>query len=251
LGDPKARREEGLWVAEGSHLAEEILRDNLPVRLWIFSERSEVPGSALRHLRTLAAERGQQALVVSDESFRGVSDTRTPQGVLCVVEAPVWSSHQIFARAGPLLALDAIQDPGNLGTLARSTEAAGGAGLLLGGSAVDAGNPKALRASAGSLLRLPTASFDDLAVEVRESGRTIYATTGSGGRPYDEVDLVRPFILMVGQEGRGLSPELVAIAEFQLTIPMVGEVESLNAATAASVILFEAARQRRHIDSRS
>ncbi|NTU59719.1 MAG: RNA methyltransferase, partial [Deltaproteobacteria bacterium] len=138
LRDPAARREAGLWVLEGPNLAEEALRSGLPVRLWVFAEG----GGAAGDLRAAASARGQESVVVSGEAFRGLSDTRSPLGVLCVVPAPRGTEEELFRRPGPVVALDGVQDPGNLGTLARSAEAAGAAGLLLGPSCVDAGNPK-------------------------------------------------------------------------------------------------------------
>lgn len=241
LQDGRLRKKSGLWVLEGHHLAEEAVKASLPVRLWVLT-----PQCARRDaLQAGADARGEDSVLVSEETFAGLSDTRTPQGVLCVVEAPDWDAARVLGGAGPVVALDGIQDPGNLGTLVRSAEAAGASGLLLGRSCVDAGNGKALRASAGSLLRLPVVAVDDLPNLLKESGAPVYSTSGHGGTPYDEVDLAKPFVLLIGQEGRGLSSEALAASTLTLTIPMVGSVESLNAATAASVILFEALRQRR------
>ena len=243
--EPKARREEGVWVVEGSKLAAEALSARLRVRLWVFAQGRVDSRPEVGELLAAAAGQGHEVLLVPDDVFRGLSDTREPQGVLCVVGAPSWTPADVAGGSGPLVALEGLQDPGNLGMLARSAEAAGAAGLLLGPETADPGNPKALRASAGSLLRLPTVAVDDLASEAFARGREVYALTGTGGVVYDQADLARPCLFLVGQEGRGLSPGLLARCSARLTIPMEGSVESLNAATAASVILFEAFRQRR------
>jgi TrmH family RNA methyltransferase len=189
--------------------------------------------------------RGDAVLEVGRSLMRKLSDTETPQGVLCVVEAPRWTAEEVLRGPGPTVVLDRLQDPGNLGTIVRSAEAAGASGVLLTPGCVDPGNPKALRASAGSLLRLPTAAASDVVSAIRGSGRSLIATTGRGGKPYDAVDLVSPLALIIGQEGSGVSDALSAAADLRVTIPLGGRVESLNAAAAATVILFEAARQRR------
>lgn len=243
--EPKTRREEGLWVVEGPRLVREALGARLTVRLWVFAEGRLGSRPDIRALWEAAASSGQECVVVSDDAFRGLADTREPQGVLCVVEMPRWAPADFEGVPGPVVVLDGLQDPGNLGTLARSAEAAGAAALVLGRETADPGNPKALRASSGSLFRLPFLAVDDVQGVLEGSGRNVYGTTGRGGVPYDQVDLSRPFFLLVGQEGRGLSPELVSRCSRLVTIPMGGGVESLNAATAAAVLLFEAGRQRR------
>jgi TrmH family RNA methyltransferase len=243
--EPKARRREGLWVGEGVRLAEEILREGLRVQLWVLARGWGEGDSRDAEIRRIIETERQEVLEVSGSLLREVADTRSPQGVLCVFDAPRWTLESALAGPGPALVLDGLQDPGNLGTLARSAEAAGAAGLLLAPGSVDPGNPKALRASAGSLLRLPWVVAEDAVTVLQGSGRMLTATAGHGGEPYDRADLVRPFALLIGQEAGGLSSGLRDAAVRILTIPMAGRTESLNAATAAAVILFEAARQRR------
>lgn len=242
--DPKARRAEGLWVAEGVRLAEEVLRAGMPVALWVVAQGWGREGRDAA-LRGVAEGRNDPWVEVEPHVLASLADTRSPQGVLCAFRAPAWSLGDVTAGAGPVLVLDRLQDPGNLGTLARSAEAAGAAGLLLAPGSVDPGNPKALRASAGSLLRLAHAASDDPLRTLRAAARAVATTALAGGVPYTEADLRKPFALLIGQEGSGVSRELAEAADLVLTIPMAGQVESLNAATAASVILFEAARQRR------
>lgn len=214
------------------------------VRLWAMTPGWGRSDPREGRLRCTVEDRGDAIVELSPGLMRQVADTQTPQGILCAFEAPTWTPDAALAGLGPVLVLDGLQDPGNLGTLARSAEAAGAAGLVITPGSVDPGNPKALRASAGSLLRIPCVVVPDPLPLVEASGRRLVATTGRGGKPHYEADLCRPFALLVGQEGAGLSPDLFREADFQLTVPMGGRVESLNAATAAAVILFEAARQR-------
>lgn len=238
------RREQGFWIAEGVRLAEEVLRQGKGARLWVLAE-----GWGARDARAAAvceaiSRRGDEVVEVGAGLVRELSDTQTPQGILCAVEAPRWRAEDVFEGSGPVVLLDRIQDPGNLGTIVRSAEAAGAAGVLLTPGCVDPGNPKALRASAGSLLRLPVATVADPAASIREAGRLLAATSGRGGVPYHRADLTRPLALLIGQEGAGVAASLGGAADLTLTVPMAAGVESLNAAAAAAVILFEAARQR-------
>lgn len=243
--DRRARRREGLWVAEGVRLAEEVLREGLPVRLWVLEEGWGTAGGREGRVRAWLEARGDQVLEVKRGLLRAVADTETPQGVMGVFAAPTWSTERVLAGDGPVVVLDRLQDPGNLGTIARTAEGAGACGLLLGPGCADPGSPKALRASAGALLRLPAARVDDPIALLRGAGRTLYATAGQGGAVYDEARFVSPLALLLGQEGGGLNPRWRGAAELLLTIPMAGRLESLNVASTAAVILFEAARQRR------
>jgi len=244
-GDRRARRAEGLWVAEGLRLAEEVLREDLEARLWVLEEGWGAGGGREAAVRGAARSRGDPILEVRRGLLREVADTETPQGVVVVFRAPAWDPSQVVAATAPVVVLDRLQDPGNLGTLARTAEGAGAAGLLLTPGCTDLGSPKALRASAGALLRLPAVAVEDPLPLLRASGRSLYATAGKGGTPYDRADLSRPFALLLGQEGSGLSPDLAQAADLLLTVPMGGRLESLNVSATAAVVLFEAARQRR------
>lgn len=250
-GDRRARRREGLWVAEGVHLAEEVLREGLPVRLWVLEQGWGAGAGRQARLREEAQRRGAQVLEVRRGLLREVADTETPQGVLVVFEAPEGEAEgegqaeAVLAGEGPAVVLDRVQDPGNLGTIARTAEGAGARGLLLGPGCADPGSPKALRASAGALLRLPAVRVPDPLALLRGAGRPLYATAGQGGVIYDRAPLAGAFALLLGQEGGGLDRRWREQADLLLTVPMAGRLESLNVAAAAAVILFEAARQRR------
>jgi TrmH family RNA methyltransferase len=177
--------------------------------------------------------------------MKELSDTATPQGVAAVFSPPKFSLEELSKSKRPVLILDAVRDPGNLGTIARSALAGGAGGIILGPSSVDPGNPKALRGSMGALLRLPVIGVDSGAAVRKALSMPILGTGGEGGKLPEDCPLHEPFALLIGQEAEGISEEWSALADGWLTIPMENGVESLNVATAASVILFEAARQRR------
>jgi len=244
-GDRKARRREGVWIAEGLRLAEEVLRSPVAVRLWVVEEGLVEASPRAASVCDAIERRGHDILAVKRGLLCEIADTQHPQGVLAVLDAPRWEPGQAVAGPGPVVILDRLQDPGNLGTIARTAEAAGASGLLLTPGATDPGNPKALRASAGSLLRLPVADAKDPIAIVRAAGLQILAAVRSGGLPYDRANLTGRFALLLGQEGAGVAPGLARESSGAITIPMEGAVESLNVAAAAAVVLFEAARQRR------
>ena len=176
--------------------------------------------------------------------------TETPQPIAALVEPPDWSwPHILDARrkgATLVVVLAGIQDPGNLGTILRSAEAFGASGVVGLPGTVSAWNPKAVRASAGSVFRVPmlAVSERECLEELHEAGVKILATTVRAAQPAELVDMAGPVALIIGNEGNGVTGDLAAKADGRITIPCPGPVESLNAAVAASVLLYEAARQR-------
>jgi TrmH family RNA methyltransferase len=182
---------------------------------------------------------------VSSEVLKVIATTVQPDGVVATARRS--SSHKVpFTGLG--LALETVQDPGNLGTIIRTAAAAGATGLWLTGDSVDIDNPKVLRASAGQWFRLPMAVSPDLKVTVRgcqQAGMQVVATLPSAKLTYWEIDWRRPSLIMLGNEGAGLSSELALLADLQVRIPLSSGVESLNVAIAAALMLYEAQRQRR------
>ena len=187
---------------------------------------------------------------VSKEVFARMSDTRTPQGVLCVVRRPGYSLEQLFGTKPPLLVvLEDLQDPGNLGTIIRTGEAAGITGVIMSAGTVDLFNPKTIRATMGSVFRVPFLYVDDLrqtVEQLQQAGISVYAAHLGGKTYYDEVSFLGPAAFLVGNEGNGLTEETAARADRYLKIPMEGRIESLNAAVATSLLMYEAYRQRRN-----
>jgi TrmH family RNA methyltransferase len=233
---------DGLWVAEGFHLLEEALRSDCPAPVVLASE--SVRATVERHVGGLA---GTRTVVLPDKLFQSISATETSQGVIALVRPPEWRIEQIFRGQSLVVVIDGLQDPGNAGAIVRAAEAFGATGVMFVKGSASPFHPKTLRASAGSLFRVPFIGAIDAplaSAALRQHRLDIYAAmphTGSE-RLAEDVDLSRRCALVVGNEGRGVSDELRSIAE-DVAIPTVG-VESLNAAVAASVLLYEVRRQR-------
>jgi len=233
----------GLVGIEGPKMLEEALRAGLRVAAVFVAQGSE----AL--LKELALPAETEILRVPRRLLDSALATETPQPVAALVEPPDWSWAHVLGdrpKAAMVVVLAGIQDPGNLGTILRSAEAFGATGVVSLPGTVSAWNPKAVRASAGSVFRLPlvAASEKESLARLREAGVRILATTVRSAEPADQVDLSGPVALVIGNEGSGVANDLLAKADAKITIPCPGPVESLNAAVAASVLLYEAARQR-------
>ena len=195
------------------------------------------------------------AETVTDEVMKKMADTRTPQGVLAVVSMYQYSEEEVldgYKEMGIekplLLILENIQDPGNLGTMLRSSEGAGVTGVILSKGSADVYNPKVIRSTMGSIFRMPFMYVDNLPAFVEklsERGIKTYAAHLKGKRNYDKFDYTKPTAFLIGNEGNGLSKETADAASEYVLIPMKGQVESMNAATSAAILTFEASRQRR------
>ena len=187
--------------------------------------------------------------ILTDHVFSHVSDTQTPQGILAVVERQEASLDKVTGGECPLiLVLDSLQDPGNLGTVLRTGEGAGVTGVVLSSDCVDIYNPKTIRSTMGSVYRMPFCRVRDLPgalKEMKQKGICAYAAHLEGQNSYDQEDFTVPCAFLIGNEGNGLREEVAAAADCWIRIPMRGQVESLNAAVAAAVLMFEASRQRR------
>jgi TrmH family RNA methyltransferase len=228
---------------EGPNLLEEALRAGLRVDSVFVAQGSE------RLLDGLALPAETELLLMPKELLDSALSTESPQPVAALVEPPAWSWADVFqANAVPLVViLAAVQDPGNLGTILRSAEAFGAQAVLSLPGTVSAWNPKAVRASAGSLFRLPLLSVnaDECFARLHAAGVKIWTTAVHGAQAADRIDLAAPVAIMIGNEGNGVPEALAQQADGAVTIPCPGPVESLNAAVAASLLLYEASRQRR------
>lgn len=191
-----------------------------------------------------ANEKGVTLVRVSKDVFRKMADVMTPQGLAAVVALPEWSVETLFARPQPLVIVACgIQDPGNLGTLIRSCEAAGVAGLIALEGTADMFNGKVVRSTAAALLTLPVVRLkaDAFLKLAAKNSLLLVATASVGGTPFKKFDWSkRPLALCIGSEGAGLPDAIAAACTEQVSIPMRGSAESLNAAVAASILLFEA-----------
>ena len=233
------RYDERLFLVEGVRLAEEALQAGLPLHLALYvPERLAGTPRAAALLARLAAH--PQAFSTTPQILDTVADTVTPQGVVAAVPWP-----ELPPRAGGLiLILDQLRDPGNCGTILRTAEASGAGLVLCTAGTVDPFSPKVVRAGMGAHFRLPLRAavpWDEVAAQV--AGRQVLLAEARGGRPYDAVDWRFPTALIVGGEAEGPSPEARRLATATVSIPMAGGAESLNAAVAAGILLFEAARQ--------
>lgn len=186
--------------------------------------------------------------VVSDSLFEKISDTCTPQGILCVMEQFHYNMKELLQKENPLLlVLENIQDPGNLGTMVRTAEGAGADGIIMSRDTADIYNPKVIRSTMGSIYRMPFCCAGDLPDAVRrvkESGVSVYAAHLKGRQLHTGPDYTKGTAFLIGNEGSGLKSETAALADTYIRIPMEGSVESLNAAVAAAVLMYEAKRQR-------
>jgi TrmH family RNA methyltransferase len=250
-GRRRARLDEGRFVVEGPVPVGELLAAGAALEeLYVDRDAWAAAGATtpLRRAVERAAAAGVAVWGLPAGVLEQVSDTTTPQGLLAVAARRTVPVAELAARPGPVLVLVDVADPGNAGTSVRAAEAAGAAGVVFAGTSTDPFGPKAVRAAAGSLLRVAVAEATDapgVLADLRAAGRRLVATVAGGGAPPEQVDLVAPVAVLVGSEAHGLGDPVVAAADHRLTIPLAAGVESLNAAVAGAVVLFEAARQRR------
>jgi len=237
------RRANDPVALEGQHLVAEALRSGLTLTTVYLREGSE------RLLDSLIVTDKTEILILTEDVFHSAVSTETPQGIAALAIPPEFDADDLFTGVPLVVVAAELRDPGNLGTLLRSSEAFGATGMILLPGTVSPWNPKALRASSGSAFRMPVISLDKAAAIalLRKRGLQLLSSTVDGGEPALSVDFDRPTALFIGNEGAGLSPDLIAAADFRITIPCPGPVESLNAAIAASVLLYEASRQRSHL----
>lgn len=227
---------------EGDHLLAEALRSGMVLKTVFVSESRDLPRIVPRTVEVLR---------LAEDVFSSVVETQSPQGIAALLVPPVRTFDDVMGapNAVPLILIAAgLQDPGNMGTLVRSAEAFGATGLLTTLGTVSAWNQKALRASVGSIFRMPVLAVTAAEVAgLRGRGVRLLAAVGAeafGVEAAHETDFTSACALMIGNEGAGLAPEWMELAEAQVTIPCPGAVESLNAGVAGSLLLYEASRQR-------
>ena len=266
----KTRREEDLFVAEGLRMCSEIPKDRIHT-LYISESFSKT-----KECKTIR-EGVKHIELVTDEVFKSLSDTQTPQGILALVKQYHYTLDEVTGKTAKekatasgqdadgsvqnrkkqenrkkpalLMVLETIQDPGNLGTILRAGEGAGVTGVVMDANTTDIYNPKVIRSTMGSVLRMPFVYVEDLhetLQELKNRNIRLFAAHLKGKQAYDLEDYTGDTAFLIGNEGNGLTDETAAMADTYVRIPMEGSVESLNAAVAASVLMFEAARQRRN-----
>ena len=238
----KARNESGLFVAEGLRIFKEIPREQIDS---IFVSESFLKEEERKRLID-----GMKYEVLTYEVFQVMSDTKTPQGILALVKQHAYTPEDLTRVPGPafLMILENIQDPGNLGTIIRAGEGAGITGVLMNSTTADIYNPKVIRSTMGSVFRVPFVYTNDLTasiLQLKKQGIKLYAAHLDGRNNYEKEDYTVDTGFLIGNEANGLSEDTARLADAYIKIPMMGRVESLNAAVAASVLMFETARQRR------
>jgi TrmH family RNA methyltransferase len=227
--------EQGWMIAEGPHLVEEASRSNLRIARAVLTEGATLP----------AGVTADRIIAVTDKVFRAISGTSTPQGVLALVEPKLATFASILHGSPLIVLLDGVQDPGNAGAIARAAEAFGATGIVFLKGAVSPFHPKTVRASAGSLFRLPIVLATAEETMNALDGRAAMVAAVPHARqvkPSWDFDFTQPLALVIGSEGRGVDQRFLNAARL-VAIP-TRQVESLNAAVAAAVLLYEAARQR-------
>jgi TrmH family RNA methyltransferase len=236
--------DEGDCAIEGVRIVEEAIRSGLKFRAVFF--RASASNKSERILPQIASY--VETLLLSDKLFASAVPSDTPQGVAALVRCKPFSLDDVLARVetGPLLAVAGIQDPGNLGTILRSAEAFAAGGVFLGEGTVSPFNSKVIRASAGSVFRLPIvqARLQDVIESLRNRGIRLLATSSHKGTPLPDTDLTGPVAIFIGSEGAGLPKDLTPKMDDFVAIPHSPQVESLNAGVAASIVLYEAAGQK-------
>jgi RNA methyltransferase, TrmH family len=231
---------DGLIAIEGDHLLQEAERSGL-----------RFDSVFLREDRIAARDRifssHIKVLTVAADAFDHACATESPQGIAALVQAPQWTLESLLAVSeARLVILAGLQDPGNVGTILRSAEAFAASGVLLTPGSTSPWNQKALRASAGSSFRLPVVSLTDVSPLrcLAEKRIPMYACVADAGASIFEADLSGPIAFVIGNEGAGISDDILSFCQGSLHVPCPGQVESLNAAITASIVLYEASRQR-------
>jgi TrmH family RNA methyltransferase len=243
-----ARGEPGAaMLLDGAHLVGDAISAGVAVQIAAVTPAALESGE-LQPLVTALGQQGVEVTLVSAQVMDAISPVRSPSAIVALAERPGTARAHLYRRASPLIvvAVD-VQDPGNVGAIVRVAEAAGATGVVAAGASANPFGWKALRGSMGSALRLPVvAGIDavDAIDEARSHGCRIVATVPRDGQRLFDARLTGPAALLIGSEGHGLPPDIVASADERVTIPMQAPVESLNAAVTAAVLLYEASRQQ-------
>lgn len=242
LKKSKERKAQKAFVIEGRKMFEEICQDKARVVKAYFSESYVKEQYGGKKLPDVPYE------IVADSVFTAMAETVTPQGVLAIVKMPEYSLEKMISDAGTLVLLEDLRDPGNLGTIIRTAEAAGVSGVILSKESVDIYNPKVIRSTMGAVYRVPFLYAEDffaLLQELRSRDIRLLAAHLKGEKTYDKADYSGKVGILIGNEANGLSGEAAELANEKVLIPMAGNVESLNAAVAAALLMYEAFRKQK------
>ena len=238
LSHKKYRDKLGLYLIEGENLLEEAVKNGAAIKTVLMC----------RDYRGSLFGTEDKAFCLSDKLFEQLAQTETTQGIMAIVEKPELSPDLFLNRGGGnFIVLDRLQDPGNIGTILRTADAAGYELAIVMKGTADVFSPKAVRAATGSLFRMPVAfmdSTDELMEFTRAAGKKLAATCFDTDRYYYDEDLRENIALIIGNEGGGICRELIESSDLKIKIPMHGNIESLNASVAAGILMYEAVRPR-------
>jgi len=243
LQTKKGREKTGSFLIEGEHLVEEAIHCGADVQALLVTEDYAVPPSIEIFIQT----KPSVSFTVSEAIIKKLSETEAPQGIIAVIKFQPAELDPLLVDNGIILLLDAIQDPGNLGTIIRTADAAGVDGVILGKGTVDLYNSKVIRSTMGSLFHLPIIPGDLLSImeKMQQYGYTFLAASLEEAVPYDHHVYDGAIGIVIGNEGNGVSQAVLQACSNKVKIPIFGQAESLNAGIAAGILLYEAVRQRK------
>lgn len=242
LGKKKHRDREGLYIIEGINLIEEAVKNGAALKsIFIREDFSE------QDILDAVASYDAEKYVLTNRLFDSFADTESPQGIAAVAVKPSWTQEEFFEGTDNIIVLDRLQDPGNIGTILRTADACGFRGAVIMKGTADLFSPKTLRATAGSLYRVkmlfvdtPQEALDILS----QRGKRTVCTSPHVDTLYFDADIAKDTALIIGNEAGGACAEFMSEADISVTLPMEGTIESLNAAVAASVLMYDSVRQR-------
>lgn len=242
----KNREEQGLFFIEGLRFVSEALMESWQIKYILMSD-SFVSNENYRQMISSVNDKNINLFAVTDKLFGELSETSSPQGILAVMASKKFEVSDLIKNNSFIVILDSVQDPGNLGTIIRTADAAGASGIIMSKGCVDLFNPKVLRSTMGSVFHLPIAVECDLPQSIqmlKEHGIKTYAAHLSGKISYFECNFKDSCAFIVGNEANGISDAVAGTADVFIKIPMPGKAESLNASVAAGILMYEAVRQR-------
>ena len=253
LHESRERAEKGLFLIEGVRLIEEAVKKRVSIERTLYTSELEetIRGS---HLIATIGKKNIPAYQVPEKVMESLSETENPQGILAVARQLKWTIEDVVKGKGPVIIACSLQDPGNLGTIIRAADAGGCGGVITTQNTVDIYNSKVIRATMGSIFRLPVLKVDDLIEAVstlKKEGYRIIATAAHSKTSFLDVDYRKPTAFLIGQETSGLSKEILESADIKVFIPMKEGVESLNAAVSAAILIYEALRQRLKVQQKA
>lgn len=237
LSQKKYRDREGKYIIEGFNLIEEALTNDAEISFIVVNKNIAFNSTDVMVYR------------MDEVLFNRISQTETSQGIIAVVEKNKFSARDLMkinSECANYIILDRLQDPGNIGTIIRTADGAGYTGIITVKGTVDVFSPKVIRAAAGSVFRIPIVQVEDnreLKEAIQSLNKKLTVTCLDTDNYYYDADLSKGIALVIGNEGNGVSPELIDMADIKIKIPMCGKLESLNAAVAAGILMYEAMRK--------